>query len=139
MTGMQADASETRRYVFEGADPHLKITGSNGMYLRGNVTLEFNLSGAGFPTDHPVIDLQHASAKFSGDAVTKANRALVVNVTGSCPPGTYTLLRGTDADKLFADGTIICTSTRAKVKTATVNGVAELQVRVSGGLIVLVR
>ena len=58
MTGMQADASETRRYVFEGADPHLKITGSNGMYLRGNVTLEFNLSGAGFPTDHPVSEIQ---------------------------------------------------------------------------------
>ena len=139
MTGMQADASESRRYVFEGADPHLKITGSNGMYMRGKVTLEFNLSRAGFPMGHPVIDLQHASSKFSGDAATKADRALVVNVADNCPPGTYTLLRGTDADKLFVDGTIICTSKRAKVNTATVDGVAELQVRVSGGLIVVMR
>ena len=141
MTGMQADASETRRYVFEGADPHLKITGSSGMYLRGKVTLEFNLQDEGFPTDHPVIDLQNVAAKFNGDAATKAYRALVVNVSNRCPPGTYTLLRGTGADTLFKDGTVTCNSSRANIKTVTIDGVAALQVQVKadGGMMLLFR
>lgn len=138
ITGTQTDASETRRLVFEGADPHLKITGSSGFYLRGAVTLEFNLSSAGFSKDHPVIDLQHASAKFNGDAATKADRTLLVNVSESCPSGTYTLLRGAGADTLFADGTVTCPSPRARVTTATVDGVAEVQVKVRGGLIIYV-
>ena len=138
ITGTQTDASETRRLVFEGADPHLKITGSSGFYLRGAVTLEFNLSSAGFSKDHPVIDLQHASAKFNGDAATKSDRTLLVNVSESCPSGTYTLLRGAGADTLFADGTVTCTSPRARVVTATVDGVAEVQVKVRGGLVIYV-
>lgn len=138
MTGTLTDASETRRYVFEGANPHLKITGSSGLYLRGRVTLEFNLSSAGFPTDHPVVDLQHASAKFNGDTGTESDRTLLVNVSEDCPPGTYTLLRGAGADTLFAAGTVTCTSPRAKIKTVTVGGVPEVRVCVRGGLMIYV-
>lgn len=139
ITGSKSDASETRHYVFEGANPHLKITGGTGMFLRGKVTLEFNIPDVGFPTDHPVIDLQHASAKFNGDTATKTDRTLVVNVSDKCPPGTYTLMRGADANTLFKDGTITCTSPKTKIKITTVDGVAAIQAKVSGGMMILFR
>lgn len=99
-----ADGTSDRTLRFCGANPHLTVLGSGGLYLRGSsTTFSFDLPAGAFTAD-PVIEIPNASASFRGDAGTCAASKVVVNVDNDCDPGTYTLLRGKNATT-FLNGT----------------------------------
>ena len=135
--GTSAESGD-KTLVFAGANPHLSIQGSKGFHFRGGtVSLQFEIPAAGFPTDHPVLDLTHADAKFAKDSATVPT--LSVKVSPKCPPGVYTLLRGKGATTIISDENMSCDSSRAKFVKTQVSGVDVLQLRISGGLILLLK
>ena len=64
---------------------------------------------------------------------------LSVKVSPKCPPGVYTLLRGKGATTIISDENMSCDSSRAKFVKTQVSGVDVLQLRISGGLILLLK
>lgn len=95
-TGSNSDTG-LHRFVFGGANPWMKSTAGNGIYFRGYVEMRFELPREGFPTDHAVVDA--SATKFSADNWTR--HKFVVDIHPSCPAGTYPLLQGASADKLW--------------------------------------
>ena len=136
--GTAAESPEQKRtLVFEGANPHLKVTGSKGVFLRGGVDLVFNLGEGGFPTDHAVVDLTDSSAQFSGNDLG-AHRVLV-NVSDNCPSGVYTLMRGKNCGTFLTGANAYRVEpARHKLICATQDGVDVLRVRVVNSGIVLI-
>ena len=136
--GTGAESVEQKRtFVFEGANPHLKVSGSNGVFLRGGIDLVFNLGADGFPKDHAVIDLTNPSAQFSGNDLG-AHR-VVVNVSNSCPSGLYTLMKGKNCGTfLTAANAYTVSPSRHKLVRTTENGVDVLKVRVCNSGLMLV-
>ncbi len=135
---------DRRRFVFEGADPYLRINGSRGFYMRGAVDLVFNIGEGNFPENHAVIELDDAG-KFDGDANMKSLHTLTVNVDDKCPGGTFTLMKGKNAVSVFADvesqfvkGT---GAERIKFVTTTEDGVevVRAKIRKNSGLVLILR
>ena len=128
---------QKRTFVFEGANPHLKIHGSKGMFLRGGVDIVFNLGRDGFPKDHAVIDLVDSSAQFSGNDL--AAHRVAVNVSDRCPPGLYTIMKGRNCGTFLtaADAYTVSPSCHKLVRT-TENGVDVLKVSVRNPGLMLV-
>ncbi len=122
---------------FCGAAPRLAVGSSNGFYLRAQkgVTLQFDIPAEGYPTNAAIVEIT-GGGSFKGDAGCLASSQIVVNIDGKCPPGTYTLLKGTKAgtfldvndrvvDKWVANAP---TSRKATFQTATVDGLSALQI-----------
>lgn len=138
ITGGGTTESGDKTLVFAGANPHLSIQGNKGLHFRGGtVSLQFEIPAAGFPTDHPVLDLTHAEAKFAKDSSTVPT--LSVKASPRCPPGVYTLLRGKNATTIISDENMSCDLNRAKFVKTQVDGVDALQLKVGGGLILLLK
>lgn len=125
-----AGQTSDRTLKFTGANPHLKITGNQGMFLRGTkTTLEFNLPAGEF-TKEPVIELAD-KAQFKGDAETLAASQIVVNVDEKTKSGTYTLLKGKGAATFLKNAKKwVANDKRATIAAAKVNGVDAVQVTV---------
>lgn len=136
--GTGAESTEQKRtFVFEGANPHLKVTGSKGVFLRGGVNLVFNLGKSGFPADHAVVDLTDSSAQFSGNDLG-AHRVLV-NVSDNCPSGVYTLMRGKNCGTFLTGANAYRVEpARHKLIRATQDGVDVLRVRVNNSGVILI-
>ena len=100
ITGSETSPKEgtsDRTLKFCGANPHLVVKGTGGLFLRGSkTTLQFDLPRGDFTTD-PVIEIPNASAPFNGDSGTLATSQIVVNIDAHTAPGTYTLLKGKNA------------------------------------------
>ena len=132
--GTGAESVELKRcFVFEGARPHLKVSGAKGMFLRGGIELRFNLGESGFPTDRAVVELTDPAAQFSGNDLW-AHR-VVVNVSDKCPSGTYTLMKGKNCGTfLTGNGAYSVAPERHRLIVATENGIDVLKVRVRNNL-----
>ena len=136
ITGANTDPDNETSFLFSGTNTHIRISGSKGLYLRGNtVSFEFDIPAAGVSKSHPVIDLQHSSAAVSADPDCESS--LVVSVDPLCPPGTYTLIRGKNCTSKFKSYT--CDSKSARILLTQVDGVDAVQVRVSGGMRIIFR
>ena len=136
ITGTTTGPDNETSFLFSGTNTHIRISGSKGLYLRGNtVSFEFDIPAAGVSKSHPVIDLQHSSAAVSADAACESS--LVVSVDPRCPPGTYTLIRGKNCTSKFKSYT--CDSKSARILLTQVDGVDAVQVRVSGGMRIIFR
>jgi hypothetical protein len=139
--GTGAESVELKRcFVFEGARPHLKVSGAKGMFLRGGIELRFNLGESGFPTDRAVVELTDPAAQFSGNDLG-AHR-VVVNVSDKCPSGIYTLMKGKNCGTfLTGNGAYSVAPERHRLIVATENGIDVLKVRVRNnqGIRIIVR
>ena len=139
ITDNNAGGATHYKYVFEGAAPGFRTTGS-GFFLRGtSVELEFNLGADGFSKDRPVVELQN-EGEFKADS--KSANLITVNVSKDCPSGCYTLLKGRNANTfLNADRYVLNLNdgARARLVKKTEGSVDMLQVRVPEGLAIIVR
>ena len=137
-TGTES-ADLKRRFVFEGANPHLKISGSKGVFLRGGVELVFNLGENGYPADHAVIELTNAEAVFNGNDLY-AHRVMV-NVSDKCPSGLYTLMKGKNCSTFLGENAYSVEPSRHRLIKTKENGVDVLKVRVlnSSSITIVIR
>lgn len=122
-----------RTLKFCGYNPHLRIYGKGGLFLRGSkTTLLFDLPKGEYTTE-PVVELMDSTktAEFKGDTGTKAASQIVVNIDNHTAPGTYTLLKGKNASTfLTGENKWVTNSDRAVISAATVDGVDYVQVTV---------
>lgn len=141
ITGSETSPTEgtsDRTLKFCGANPHLVVKGTGGLFLRGSkTTLQFDLPRGDFTTDS-VIEIPNASASFKGDSRTLAASQIVVNIDAHTTPGTYTLLKGKNAATFLTGANKWVTNSDRAVISA--NGNNEVVVTVKPvGLVIIVR
>lgn len=141
ITGSETSPTEgtsDRALKFCGANPHLVVKGTGGLFLRGSkTTLQFDLPRGDFTTDS-VIEIPNASASFKGDSGTLAASQIVVNIDTHTTPGTYTLLKGKNAATFLTGANKWVTNSDRAVISA--NGNNEVVVTVKPvGLAIIVR